>query len=135
MHQGAYVMEFRQLILSINGAVDALEYATARRFIEENFDIVYEYRHLLNSNAREILEFVKEKMQSGEEPLTKKELNAITVINTYAKRMDIRGLKLFLSEKGKEKIFEKKDAFEILSSDAKILLASLGFIKNKELVK
>lgn len=128
-------MEFRQLILSINGAVDALEYATARRFIEENFDIVYEYRHLLNNNAREILEFVKEKMQSGEEPLTKKELNAITVINTYAKRMDIRGLKLFLSEKGKEKIFEKKDAFEILSSDAKILLASLGFIKNKELVK
>lgn len=118
------------MIISINGAVDRLEYAAARKYIEENFDIVYENRHLLNSNAREILKFVQQKKVSGNQTLTKEEMNAIAVVNTYARRFDIRGLKLYLKEK--EDLLTKEDTFNNLNNDAKILLTSLGMIPKKE---
>ncbi|MFC5541448.1 MAG: hypothetical protein C0P75_012455 [Bacilli bacterium] len=127
-------MDIKKLILCINGAVDALEYATARKYIEQNLDIVDENRHLLNSNAREILQFVKDNLGSSEQPLTKKEMNIITVINTYAKKLDVRGLKLYLKEKEKEQLLQRKNVLNILNADAKILLTSLGFIKGKEIV-
>lgn len=123
-------MQISRLIISINGAVDRLEYAAARKYIEENFDIVYENRHLLNSNAREILKFVQQKKVSGNKTLTKEEMNAIAVVNTYARRFDIRGLKLYLKEK--EDLLTKEDTFNNLNNDAKILLTSLGMIPKKE---
>lgn len=123
-------MQISRLIISINGAVDRLEYAAARKYIEENFDIVYENRHLLNSNAREILKFVQQKKVSGNQTLTKEEMNAIAVVNTYARRFDIRGLKLYLKEK--EDLLTKEDTFNNLNNDAKILLTSLGMIPKKE---
>lgn len=120
-------MLLSNLIIRINGAVDALDYGTARRYIEENFDNVYENRHLLNSNAREILLFVQQKFESVEQTLTKDELHAITVINTYASRFDISGLKIFLREK--EQLLLRENTLKNLNNDAKILLSMMGMIK------
>jgi hypothetical protein len=127
MSRRSLVVLLSNLIIRINGAVDALDYGTARRYIEENFDTVYENRHLLNSNAREILLFVQQKFESVEQTLTKEELHAITVINTYASRFDISGLKIFLREK--EQLLLRENTLKNLNSDAKILLSSMGMIK------
>lgn len=127
MPRRSLVVLLSNLIIRINGAVDALDYGTARRYIEENFDTVYENRHLLNSNAREILLFVQQKFESVEQTLTKEELHAITVINTYASRFDISGLKIFLREK--EQLLLRENTLKNLNSDAKILLSSMGMIK------
>lgn len=127
MSRRSLVVLLSNLIIRINGAVDALDYGTARRYIEENFDTVYENRHLLNSNAREILLFVQQKFESVEQTLTKDELHAITVINTYASRFDISGLKIFLREK--EQLLLRENTLKNLNSDAKILLSSMGMIK------
>lgn len=127
MSRGSLVVLLSNLIIRINGAVDALDYGTARRYIEENFDTVYENRHLLNSNAREILLFVQQKFESVEQTLTKDELHAITVINTYASRFDISGLKIFLREK--EQLLLRENTLKNLNNDAKILLSMMGMIK------
>lgn len=127
MSRRSLVVLLSNLIIRINGAVDALDYGTARRYIEENFDNVYENRHLLNSNAREILLFVQQKFESVEQTLTKEELHAITVINTYASRFDISGLKIFLREK--EQLLLRENTLKNLNNDAKILLSMMGMIK------
>lgn len=127
MSRRSLVVLLSNLIIRINGAVDALDYGTARRYIEENFDNVYENRHLLNSNAREILLFVQQKFESVEQTLTKDELHAITVINTYASRFDISGLKIFLREK--EQLLLRENTLKNLNNDAKILLSMMGMIK------
>jgi len=127
MSRRSLVVLLSNLIIRINGAVDALDYGTARRYIEENFDTVYENRHLLNSNAREILLFVQQKFESVEQTLTKDELHAITVINTYASRFDISGLKIFLREK--EQLLLRENTLKNLNNDAKILLSMMGMIK------
>lgn len=124
-------MKVKDVITSINEAVDKLNYSLARKFIEENFDLVNEDRHLLNNNAREILKFVERMMNTEEEALTKEELKSITVINTYATKFDIRGLKLTI--KGKEQLLLKKQTLNYLNSDAKIFLESLGAIKKEDL--
>lgn len=123
-------MRLKDIVTSINDAVDALNYAAARKFIEDNFEMVYQHRHLLNNNAREIFKFVQKNMNSEEEPLTKEEIKTIMVINTYATKFDIRGLKL--NVKGKEQLFLKKQVVNYLNADAKILLEGLGVIRQEE---
>nr|WP_106783575.1 hypothetical protein [Lysinibacillus timonensis] len=122
-------MDIKEIIKSINKSVDELDFTKARKYIEENFELVNQNRFHLKRNARDIVIFLQEKMNSGEQPLTRKEINAIRVINTYASRLDIRALKLNL--KGKEKLLMKEETFNYLSADAKIILESLGAIKKQ----
>lgn len=126
-------MKFKDLITSINDTVDVLNFSAARKYIEDNLELVNEHRHLLNRNAREIYNFVLKNMNSEEEPLTRDEIRAITVVNTYATKFDIRGLKLTL--KGKEQLFLKEQVLNYLNSDAKILLEGLGVINKRENVQ
>lgn len=123
-------MRTKDIITSINGFVDSLNFSTARKFIEENYELVSENRHLLNHNAREIFKFVEKHLNSEEEPLTRDEIRAITVVNTYATKFDLRGLKLTL--KGKEQLFLKEHVLGYLNADAKILLEGLGVINKRE---
>ncbi|RUL55603.1 MULTISPECIES: hypothetical protein [Lysinibacillus] len=120
-------MDIKEIISSINHCVDQLDFTTARRYIEDNIELVNKERASLKSNAREILKFILEKNNSGEKPLTKKEINEINVINTYAARFDIRGLKLNI--KGKEQLLLKDETLNYLSADAKIILEGMGAIK------
>ncbi|MEL3961228.1 hypothetical protein MKZ01_08100 [Lysinibacillus endophyticus] len=119
-------MDVRDIITKINESVEQLDFTTARKYIEENLELVEQKRSLLKTNAREILKFIIEKMNSGEKPLSKSELNDIRVINTYATRLDIRGLKLNL--KGKEQLLLKSETLNYLNADAKIILEGMRAI-------
>ncbi|MGG0657784.1 hypothetical protein [Rummeliibacillus pycnus] len=120
-------MDRKELILIINKAVDELDFVTARKLIEENLDFVYQYKTHLKSNAREILNFIKEKVDQGEKPLTKSEINTINAINIYASKFDIRGLKLCI--KGKEQLFLRDEVLSYLNSDARIMLEGMGTVR------
>lgn len=120
-------MDNKELILEINKAVDELDFVSARKLIEDNFKIVDRYQVHLKSNAREILIFIKSRLDSGEKPLTKMDIALINTINLYASKFDVRGLKL--SIKGKEKLLLRNDAINYLNADAKTILQGMGTIK------
>ncbi len=117
----------KELIFLVNKAVDELDFVSARKYIEENIEFVDSNRARLKSNAREILLFLKNKLDTGEKPLTKPELATINAINIYASKFDLRGLKLSII--GKEQLFLKKETLSFLNADAKALLEGMGTIK------
>ena len=120
-------MDINEIISKINKSVDDLDFTTARKYIEENIELVSNKRVHLKSNAREILNFIIEQSNIGEKPLSKTELAIINSINVYAIRFDLRGLKL--SIKGNEQLLLKNEVLNYLNADAKILLEGMGAIK------
>lgn len=122
-------MEVEDIILNINKSVNQLEFITARKYIEENIELLNQNRIQLNSNAREILKFLSEQLESGEKPLTRTEISKINIINVYATRFDIRSMKRNIS--GNEALLLKKETLNYLNSDAKIFLESMGVINTR----
>lgn len=120
-------MDIDELISKINKSVDELDLVATRKYIEDNIELVNQNRVHLKSNAREILSFLKDNLDSGENPLTKNEIAEINVINTYARRFDVRGLKLNIQ--GKEQLLLRKETLNFLNADAKIILEGMGVIK------
>lgn len=125
--KGAIVLDIKDIISKINQSVDALEFTSARRYIEENIELVNQNRIHLKSNAREILKFLNNQYESGEEPLTKAEISLLNTLNIYATRFDIRSMKRNI--KGNESLLLKKESINYLNSDARIFLESMGAIK------
>lgn len=119
-------MDINEIISKINKSVDALDFSTARKYIEENIELVSKNRVHLKNNAREILKFITDKIDSGEKQLTKTEITTINSINVYATRFDLRGLKLVI--KGNEQLLLKGEIINYLNADAKILLEGMGAI-------
>ncbi|KGR76543.1 hypothetical protein [Ureibacillus sinduriensis] len=120
-------MDIKDVITKINKSVDALEFTSARKYIEENIELVNQNRMHLKSNAREILKFLNNQSESGEEPLTKAEISLLNTLNVYATRFDIRSMKRNI--KGNEQLLMKKESINYLNSDARIFLESMGAIK------
>ncbi len=116
-------MSASELVNTINQSVDDLNLVVARRYIEENKEMLNENKHLLRRNARELLDFVNTK---SENLLDRKEMNIIHSINAYASRFDLRGLKL--SIKNNAELFMRPDIKEYLSSDAQIILEGMNAI-------
>lgn len=125
--KGAIVLDIKDIISKINHSVDALEFTSARRYIEENIELVNQNRIHLKSNAREILKFLNNQYESGEKPLTKAEISLLNTLNIYATRFDIRSMKRNI--KGNEALLLKKESINYLNSDARIFLESMGAIK------
>ncbi len=125
--EGAIVVDIKDVITKINKSVDALEFTSARKYIEENIELVNQNRMHLKSNAREILKFLNNQSESGEEPLTKAEISLLNTLNVYATRFDIRSMKRNI--KGNEQLLMKKESINYLNSDARIFLESMGAIK------
>lgn len=50
-------MDFHDIVKMINKFVDENDLVSARSFIEQNIDLLVENKHLLRSNARELVEF------------------------------------------------------------------------------
>ena len=119
-------MDIKELILKINKSVDELEFTTARKYIEENIELVNQNRIHLKRNARELLKFLYEQLESGEASLTKTEITVINTLNVYATRLDIRGMKRNI--KGNELLLLKKETINYLNTDARIFLESMGAI-------
>ncbi|MFC4403054.1 hypothetical protein [Gracilibacillus xinjiangensis] len=122
-------MEFSELIKNINRATERSELATARRYIEENVILLKQKKHLLNHNAREILDFIVSRQQSGYHNLSKKEHAIIRAINLYAERFDIRGIKMVTKEM--PDLLMEREALNLLTSDSITLLQSIGLIKKE----
>lgn len=109
--------------------MEELDLITARKYIEENEDILSEYQHkkLLKKNARELLDFlISMKNNPDHQPLTRDEKAMILTINSYASKFDVRGVKLAI--KSREHLLLKKQVVEYLNADAKALLESMRLI-------
>ncbi|SDJ24107.1 hypothetical protein [Salimicrobium halophilum] len=117
----------KNVIETINEKTEELDFSSARKYIEVNLTEVTDQKHKLSRNARGILEHILNQREKGEESLTREEIGEIQVVNTYARRFDVRALKMFL--KGKEKLFLKSETRGYLNNDAKTLLLSLGVVE------
>ncbi|MEH7342772.1 hypothetical protein V7122_02610 [Bacillus sp. JJ1532] len=121
-------MKLDELVNKINQCVDEFDYVSARKYIEENIGVLEGRMQLLKGNARVILNFLIEQLNSGVEPLSRKELTVINAINAYAYKFDLRGIKVMLKENAK--LFLREDIIVYLNSDAKIILTGMKVINN-----
>ena len=123
-------MTIKELITKINQSVDELDLVTTRKYLEENIDLLKDNKRFLKSNARELLDFLTSRLESGYEPLKREELATVTAINSYATKFDVRSIKMII--KGKEQLLIRKDFVDYLNSDAKIILEGMGAIEKHE---
>lgn len=116
-------MSTTELVNVINKSVGELDLVVARKYIEENVELLNKSKHLLRRNARALLDFVNTK--SGNY-MSRQEMNIIQSVNAYASKFDLRGLKI--SIKNNADIFMRQDIKEYLNSDAKIILEGMNVI-------
>ena len=119
-------MILQELITNINKSVESLELSIARKYIEDNIEILKENKTLLNSNARELLTFIANRRSDGYEQLTRRELLVIQAINTSANKFDLRELKKIISDNSM--LLVRKDALDFLNADAKVILEGMKAI-------
>lgn len=120
-------MHILDLVFKINSSVEELDFATARFLMEENIEILNENRNYLKSNARELLEFLTTRRESGQSTLTRKEMTIIQAANGYAAKFDLRGLKMVIRDHSV--LFLRDDIEAYLNSDARIILEGMGAIR------
>lgn len=120
-------MLFEDLIDKINQSADKLDFVTTRQYIESNYEQLEEKKHLLNTNARDILEFVLERINLGLTPISKPELATINTVNMYARNFNLNGIKLAVSRNSQ--LFMRSDITDYLNKDAKVLLEGMGIIE------
>ncbi|MCC3358965.1 hypothetical protein [Bacillus sp. REN16] len=123
-------MDLKQVINEINNSVDALDLVTARKYIEENIDLLNSKRNYLNRNARELLKVITDMHNSDYKPLQRNELAIINTINSYATRFDLRGLKLLVKENSQ--LLLREDIITYFNKDAKIVLEAMGAITKQK---
>ncbi|SHM52357.1 hypothetical protein [Gracilibacillus kekensis] len=122
-------MRFSELVKSINHSTENLDLVTARKYIEENIELLKNKKHLLNHNAREILEFMIKRQDAGYRTLDKRELATLRAINMYAEKFDVRGIKMIIKEK--PNLLMEKEAIGYLSNDSKVILIGMGVLKKE----
>ncbi|WP_153731510.1 hypothetical protein [Sporosarcina obsidiansis] len=116
-------MNAQELIKVINTCVDELDFISARKYMEENKELLKRSKHRLNRNAQDLLEFVVTKSENQLDP---KEIHAIHAINNYASNFDIRALKLIVKDKAA--LISRKDTLTYLNEDAKAILESMRVV-------
>ncbi|MDF2605974.1 MAG: hypothetical protein K0S34_164 [Bacillales bacterium] len=126
-------MQLDELISKINQSVEELDFVTTRIYIEENVQILNENKNLLKKNARDLLEFITKRLDSGKEPFKRQELAVFNALNNYALKFDLRGLKVCVKDNAK--LLLRDDVIYYLNSDAKILLEGMGVIKGDQIIK
>lgn len=117
------MMNFQELITLINKSVEELDFVTARKYIEQNLDLLKEKKPHLKSNARDLLNFLENQQF---EPIKRSELAIINSINLYSTKFDIRGLKFTIRENNQ--LMLRNDLLLYLNTDAKALLESMKVI-------
>jgi hypothetical protein len=119
-------MKLRELVGQIHKSVEELDFATARTYIEQNLTILNENKHMLKGNARELLDFLSDRLTSDHKPLTRQEMSTISAVNSYAMKFEIREIKMILKQKAP--LFLRDDVAGYLKADAKVILEGLGAI-------
>ncbi len=121
--KGVFALNAQELIKVINTCVDELDFISARKYMEENKELLKRSKHRLNRNAQDLLEFVVTKSENQLDP---KEIHAIHAINNYASNFDIRALKLIVKDKAA--LISRKDTLTYLNEDAKAILESMRVV-------
>ena len=116
-------MNTQELFRAINKCVDELDFVSARKYMEQNIELLKKSKHRLHRNAQELFEFV---LNKGDDTLTPTDLNAIHVINSYATNFNIHGLKLIVKDKAA--LVSRKETLSYLNEDAKALLESMHIV-------
>ncbi|QED48955.1 hypothetical protein [Cytobacillus dafuensis] len=122
-------MKVDELIFEINKYMDELDFVTARKLIEENLEILNKHRLSLRSNARELLKFLTDRLESGYQPISRQDMAILIAINSYASNFDIRSLKFIVKDKAK--LLLRTDIIEYLNTDAKVILDGMGVINTR----
>ncbi|HHY74786.1 MAG TPA: hypothetical protein GX497_16480 [Bacillus bacterium] len=125
-------MQVDELIKEINKYVEELDFVTTRKLIESNIEVLKDHKFLLKSNARELLKLINDQLESGREPLSRKEMSLLLALNSYANNFDLTSIKLIV--KNNAKLFLKNDVVDYLNKDAITLLEGLGVIHKKEMI-
>lgn len=116
-------MDFQELLKQLNKSIDSLDLVSARKYIEENIDILTKNRQLLHGNSRAMLDLIKQKIDTDVKPLSRHEMSVIHSINTYAAKFDLTGLKLVVNNN--PELFLNEEIKQYLNADAKTLLQSM----------
>lgn len=116
-------MDFQELLKQLDKSIGSLDLVSARKYIEENLDILTKNRQLLRGNSRAMFDLIKQKIDSGEKPLSRHEMTVIYSINTYATKFDLAGLKLVVNNN--PELFMNEEIKQYLNADAKTLLQSM----------
>ena len=120
-------MDCRELLKQINKSMADLDLVSARKYIEENLEIVSDYRHLLRSNARVLFDFIRNEKNMEHEPLNRREMTILFSLNRYASAFDIRGVKLLVNNY--PDLLMRKEIQTYLNEDALTLLESMNVIQ------
>jgi len=116
-------MNLQELLSLINKRVEELDLVSARRYIEENLELLNENKHLLRRNARELLDYLTNKTDDS---LNRQEMNIVLSINSRASRFDVRGLKFLIGNN--TDLLLRDDVKLHLTADAKTILEGMNAI-------
>ncbi|HAQ08445.1 MAG TPA: hypothetical protein DCR24_13345 [Bacillus bacterium] len=120
-------MHIMDLISKINNRVEELDFATARFYMEENIEALNDKKNYLNTNARDLLDFLTIRKESGQPQFTRSDMAVIHAVNSYASKFDLRGLKVVIRDHSL--LFLRNDIAAYLNSDARIILEGMGAIQ------
>lgn len=122
-------MNLQELATKINACVEEVDLVAARKYMEENKELLKDNKSLLKRNARELFDFLINSSETNSKPLSREEVAATNAINLYATRFDIRGLKIAV--KNHSELLLREDITPYLNKDARILLEGMGAIQKK----
>lgn len=120
-------MNLHELATKINACVEDVDLVAARKYMDENKELLKENKSLLKRNARELFDFLMNSSETNSKPLSRDEVAATNAINLYATRFDIRGLKI--AAKNHSELLLREDVTPYLNKDARILLEGMGAIQ------
>jgi hypothetical protein len=119
-------VDANELINVINHSIEKLDYASARKYIEENLNLVNINKHLLIDNARSVLVYINDTLESGAQPLTRQEVSLIYTINKHATKFDVRALRMIIRDN--PSLLIRQDIKHYFNEDAKTLLEGMNVI-------
>ena len=116
-------MNRQELLRIINKCIDDFDFVSARKYMEENMELLKENKHHLKRNARELFNFL---INNTVVPLNRREMNVIYSINSYASSFNIRSLKILIKDNAD--LFLREDTVSYLNEDARTILESMQVI-------
>lgn len=116
-------MNQQELFRAINKCLDDLDFVSARKYMEENMELLKEHKHHLRRNARELFNFL---ISNTADPLNRREMNVIYSINSYASNFNVRSLKILV--KDNVELLLREETVPYLNEDAKTILESMQVI-------
>ncbi len=120
-------MNSHELFKMINQCVEEMDFITARKYMEDNLEVVKAHKHHLQRNSQDLLEFV---LNSDGRGLTQTEIKVIQAINDYAIHFNIRSFKLMVKDHAG--LVSREDTLTYLNQDARALLESMHIIPSSE---